>query len=56
MKLAAIRHVNQVDAGHHRERCAEDMVRAADAGRGHIDLSRISLGIGDELGDRFGRR
>jgi hypothetical protein len=27
----------------------------ADAGRCHVDLSRVGLGIGDELGNRFGR-
>ena len=32
------------------------MDRAADAGRRHIDLAGIGLGIGDELGTRLGRK
>jgi hypothetical protein len=31
------------------------MLRGPVAARRHIDLARIGLGIGDELGDRFGR-
>ena len=31
------------------------MGRGPDAGRGHIDLVQISLGIGDEFGNGFGR-
>ena len=53
--VAAIRHVNQVDAGHHLEQLAGDMWRAPVAGRRHVDLARIGLGIGDELGNRLGR-
>src|SRR5256884_3631121 len=30
------------------------MARGTDAARRHADLARIGLGIGDELGDRFG--
>src|SRR5262252_7014394 len=31
------------------------MAGSSDAGRGHADLARIGLGIGDELGNRLGR-
>ena len=30
--------------------------RGPGAGRRHVDLARIGLGIGDELGNRFGRK
>ncbi len=33
---------------------AEDMGRGPAAGRSHIDLARIGLGVGDELRDRLG--
>ena len=29
--------------------------RGPDAGRRHVDLARIGLGVGDELGNRLGR-
>ena len=47
--IAAIRDVNQFDAGHHLEQLAEDMGRASVATRRHIDLAWIGFGIGDEL-------
>ena len=53
---AAIGHVNHVDAGHHLEQLARHVRWRAGAGRGHADLARIGLGVGDELGDRFGRK
>ena len=53
--LAAIRHVDHVDAGHHLEQLARQMARGPVAGRRHVDLARIGLGIGDELGNRLGR-
>src|SRR5262245_50353676 len=31
------------------------MLRAPDAGRSHVDLARVGLGIGDELGNRLRR-
>ena len=31
------------------------MLRAADAGRRHVELARIGLGVGDELGNGVGR-
>src|SRR5215813_13718248 len=32
------------------------MAGNSDTGRGHADLARIGLGIGDELGNRLGRK
>jgi len=52
---AAIRHVHEVDAGHHLEQLAGHVGRRPTAGRCHVDLARICLGIGDELWNRFGR-
>src|SRR5215831_16702863 len=50
---ATIRHVYQVDTGHHLEQLARDMGAAPAAGRGHVDLARIGFRIGDELGNGF---
>src|SRR5262249_51716501 len=52
---ATIRHMNQVDPGHHLEKLACNMAGASDAGRSQIDLARVRLGIGSELGNCFGR-
>src|SRR5262249_42636085 len=46
---APIRNVSQVHAGHHLEDFTKDVLRRAVAGRRHINLTRIGLGIGDEL-------
>ena len=54
-RRAAIGHVDHVDAGHHLEQLAGHMGRGPVAGRRHVDLARIGLGIGDELGNRLGR-
>ena len=54
-RRAAIGHVDHVDAGHHLEQLAGDMLRRAVAGRRHVDLAGIGFGIGDELGNRLGR-
>ena len=48
-RVAAVRHVHQIDAGHHLEQLAGHMQRRADAARAHVDLARIGLGVGDEL-------
>ena len=53
-RLAAVRDVDHVDAGHHLEQLAGDMERTPGAARRHVDLARIGLGIGDELRDRLG--
>src|SRR5262249_50454210 len=52
---AAIRHVHEVHAGHHLEQFTSNMVSGTDAGRRHVDLGGIGLGIRDELGNRLGR-
>src|SRR5262249_20250187 len=54
-EIAAVRGVKQVDTGHHHEQLAENMGRAPDAGRRHVQLARIGLGISDEFGNRLGR-
>ncbi len=45
--------MNHVDAGHHFEQLAADMGRGSVAARCHVDLSRIGLGVSNELGQRF---
>ena len=47
--------MEHIDAGHAHEQLAVELLRAADAARGHIDLARIGLGVGDEFGDGLGR-
>src|SRR5262249_6751398 len=51
---AAIWDVDQVDTGHHLEPFAEYVGHGPAAGRAHVDLARIGLGVGDELRDRLG--
>jgi hypothetical protein len=46
--------VGELGAGQHHEQLAGDMSGVADAGRRHVDLARVGLGIGDEFGDRLG--
>ena len=52
---AAIGHVLHLDARHRHEHFAGQMHRRAVARRRHVDLARIGLRIGDELGDRLRR-
>src|SRR5262249_28957052 len=52
---ATIRHMHQVDAGHHLEQFTGNMVSGTDAGRRHLDLAGIGFGMGDELGNRLDR-
>jgi len=47
--------MNHVDAGHHLEQFAADMLRTAVPSRRRGELAGIGLGISDELGNRFGR-
>ena len=47
--------MDQVDSGHHLEKFTINMTGSSDAWRSEIDLARVRLGIGDELGDGFGR-
>ena len=42
-------------AGHGFEQFAGDVLRAADAGGGHVELAGVGLGVGDELGNGLGR-
>jgi len=53
-RLAAVRNVDHVDAGHHLEQLPGDMERAPIAARRHVDLARIGLGVADEFRDRLG--
>src|SRR6266478_8750680 len=52
---AAIRHVHEVDAGHHLEQFTENMVSGTDAARRHVDLAGIGSDVGNELGNRLDR-
>ena len=54
-RVAAIRHVQHVDAGHHLEQLAGKMRRRADAAGRHVELARICLGVGDQFRNRFDR-
>ena len=51
-----IGHVNHVDPGHHLEQLAGDMGRAPVASGCHVDFAGMGLGLGDELGNRLGRK
>ena len=44
--------VLHIDSGHKLEQFAGHMDRCAGTRRCHVDLARIGLGIGDELGNR----
>src|SRR5262249_50036023 len=52
---AAIRHVHEGDTGHHLKQFTSNMVSGTDAGRRHVDLTWIGLGVGNELGNRLDR-
>ena len=52
---AAIRHVQELDAGGLLEHLERHMRRAVVAGRAEGDLARALLGVGDEIGDRSSR-
>src|SRR5262245_53056795 len=54
-RSAAIRHVHHVDPRHHLEQLARHMGCGSVAGRCHVDLAGVRLGIGDELGNGLGR-
>jgi hypothetical protein len=47
--------MHHVDAGHHLEQLARNVVASAGAGRRHVEFTGIGLGIGDEFGNRLGR-
>src|SRR6516225_6537383 len=51
----AIRHVNDVHAGHHPEQFEGEMRRRPGTLRSIVELARISLSVGNELRDRLHR-
>src|SRR5215831_18727235 len=53
--IASVVHVHEVDSGHHLEQFTGNMVSGTDAGRRLVDLARIGLGVGNELGNRLDR-
>jgi hypothetical protein len=53
-RAALIRDVDQIHPAHHLEELAGNVLRRAGAGRPVVDLARVGLGIGDELGERRG--
>jgi len=48
--------VQQIDAGHQLEQLAAEMLEAADADRGILQLARLLLGGGQQLLDRMHRQ
>jgi hypothetical protein len=48
--------MHEIEAGHKLEQFTGDVLRAADAGRCHIDLAGIGFGILDEFRHRLGRK
>jgi len=44
--------VHEIDAGHHLEHLAGELVARANPAGPHVDLAGMGLGIGDELRDR----
>ena len=53
---AFVRHVHDVDAGHQLEQFAAEMLEAADAGRGVIELAGFLLGERQQFLHRFDRQ
>jgi hypothetical protein len=47
--------VRYLSAGHHLEQLTGDMIDTTDATRAELELARISLRIGDQLGNGLGR-
>src|SRR6516164_414744 len=54
-RRAAIRYVKYANTSHHLEQLARQMAQVPIAGRCHIELARVGLGIGDEFGNRLRR-
>jgi len=54
-RAAAIGDVDHVDPGHHLEQLARQVRRCSGPERGHGDLARTGLGIGDQLRNGFRR-
>ena len=55
-EITAIRHVNQVYAGHHLEKLTHEMRRKPGTLGREVYLARIGFGVSDELGNGFGRQ
>ena len=43
--LAAIRHMDKINASHHLEQLTRDVLRAPDTAGAHVELARIALGM-----------
>ena len=54
-RRASIGHVYHLDAGHHPEQLTRKMGQVSGSVRGQVDLAGVGLGMGDELGNGFGR-
>jgi hypothetical protein len=54
-RLAAIRHVGELDAGHHLEQLSGHVTGRTDATRGEVELARVGLGERDQFGSIFRR-
>src|SRR5436190_7200029 len=54
-RTAAVWHMGHVDAGHHFEQLARYVGPRPIPGRRHVELVRIGLGVGNELGNRLCR-
>src|SRR5215472_18082536 len=54
--IAAIGHVDDVDAGFLTQQLAGEVMGGADAGGAILQLARVRLGIGDELHHRIDRQ
>ena len=52
---AAVGDVPNVGLGQKLEQLAGEMMRGAGAGGAVVQLARVGLGVGDELGQRLGR-
>src|SRR5262249_9008018 len=55
LRRVAVWHVNDVDTGHHLEQLAREKNRASGR-RTKVQLSRIGIGVGDELRDCLDRQ
>ena len=55
-RAAPVGHVLHVDAGQHLEQFARHVDRGSVAGRRHVELAGIGLGVGDQLGNGLDRQ
>ena len=54
-RRAPIGHMDHFDPGHHPEQLAAEMAQVSSPARTQVYPAGIGFGIGDELGDCFGR-